>query len=42
MTNWSVELNNSTLPKITVNQEYINEIESLNCSESDKNILQKI
>ena len=34
--NWDVELNNSTLPKVTVNQEYINEIESLNCSESDK------
>ena len=27
--NWDVELNNSTLPKVTVNQEYINEIESL-------------
>ena len=34
--NWEVELNNSTLPKVTVNQEYINEIEGLNCSESDK------
>ena len=34
--NWEVELNDSTLPKVTVNQEYINEIENLNCSESDK------
>ena len=24
---WSVELNNSTIPKITVYQEYVNEIE---------------
>ena len=36
---WSVELNNSTLPKITVNQEYINEIESLKCSDSDKKFI---
>lgn len=34
--NWEVELNNSTLPKVTVNEEYVNEIEGLNCSESDK------
>ena len=34
--NWEVELNDSTLPKVTVNQEYINEIENLNCSETDK------
>ena len=34
--NWEVELNNSTLPKVTVNQEYVSEIEGLNCSESDK------
>ncbi|MAR64067.1 MAG: RNA polymerase sigma-54 factor [Rickettsiales bacterium] len=34
--NWEVELNDSTLPKVTVNQEYINEIESLNCSDTDK------
>ena len=34
--NWEVELNDSTLPKVTVNQEYINEIENLNCSDSDK------
>ena len=33
---WEVELNDSTLPKVTVNQEYIDEIENLNCSESDK------
>ena len=34
--NWEVELNDSTLPKVTVNQEYINEIERLNCSDTDK------
>ena len=34
--NWEVELNNSTLPKVTVNEEYVNEIGGLNCSESDK------
>merc|ERR1711988_567478 len=28
--NWEVELNDSTLPKVTVNQGYINEIENLN------------
>ena len=37
--NWSVELNNSTLPKITVNQEYISEIESLKCSDTDKKFI---
>ena len=36
---WSVELNNSTLPKITVNQEYIDEIESLKCSNNDKKFI---
>merc|ERR1711991_937796 len=36
---WSVELNNSTLPKITVNQEYINEIENLKCSDNDKKFI---
>ena len=36
---WSVELNNSTLPKITVNQEYVNEIESLKCSDNDKKFI---
>ena len=34
--NWEVELNDSTLPKVTVNEEYISEVEKLNCSESDK------
>ena len=37
--NWSVELNNSTLPKITVNQEYVDEIESLKCSDGDKKFI---
>ncbi len=37
--NWSVELNNSTLPKITVNQEYIQEVESLRCSDNDKKFI---
>ena len=36
---WSVELNNSTLPKITVNHEYVNEIESLKCSDNDKKFI---
>ena len=36
---WSVELNNSTLPKITVNQDYIDEIESLKCSDNDKKFI---
>ena len=39
---WSVELNNSTLPKITVNNEYIREIESLKCNETDKKFISKI
>ena len=36
---WSVELNNSTLPKITVNHEYVNEIEKLKCSDNDKKFI---
>ena len=36
---WSVELNNSTLPKITVNNEYVREIESLKCNETDKKFI---
>ena len=36
---WSVELNNSTLPRITVNDEYIKEIESLKCNETDKKFI---
>ena len=37
--NWSVELNNSTLPKINVNEEYVNEIEKLKCSNTDKKFI---
>ena len=33
---WEVELNDSTLPKITINDNYVKEIETLNCGESDK------
>ena len=33
---WSVELNEGTLPKITINESYVKEIESLTCGESDK------
>ncbi len=37
--NWDVELNDSTLPKVTVNEEYVKEIEKLNCSNSDKKFI---
>ncbi len=37
--NWEVELNDSTLPKVTVNEEYVKEIEKLNCSDSDKKFI---
>lgn len=37
--NWSVELNESTLPKITVNEGYVKEIEALQCGESDKRFI---
>jgi RNA polymerase sigma-54 factor len=33
---WNVELNNSTLPKVCVNDSYIKEIERLECKDSDK------
>ena len=33
---WNVELNNSTLPKICVNDSYVKEIEKLECKDSDK------
>ena len=36
---WSVELNEGTLPKITVNEDYVKEIESLNCGDSDKKFI---
>ena len=36
---WSVELNQSTLPKITINEDYVKEIESLQCGESDKKFI---
>ena len=36
---WSVELNESTLPKITINEEYVKEIESSRCKESDKKFI---
>ena len=31
-----MELNDSTLPKITVNEDYVKEIEALTCGDSDK------
>ena len=33
---WNVELNNSTLPKVCVNEDYVKEIESLKSNNSDK------
>ena len=33
---WEVELNDSTLPKITINEDYVKEIESLQCRDTDK------
>ncbi len=33
---WEVELNDSTLPKITINEDYVKEIEALTCGDSDK------
>lgn len=38
-TEWSVELNKGTLPKITINEDYVKEIEKLNCGESDKKFI---
>ena len=37
--NWSVELNESTLPKITINEDYVKEIEALECKDSDKKFI---
>ena len=36
---WEVELNNGTLPKITVNENYINELEKLGGKDSDKKFI---
>lgn len=36
---WSVELNHGTLPKIMVNEDYVKEIEKLQCAESDKKFI---
>ena len=36
---WSVELNKGTLPKITINEDYVKEIENLTCGESDKKFI---
>ncbi|MEE2695009.1 MAG: RNA polymerase factor sigma-54 [Pseudomonadota bacterium] len=36
---WTVELNQGTLPKVTVNEEYAKEIEKLKCGESDKKFI---
>ena len=36
---WSVELNQGTLPKITINENYVKEIERLQCGESDKKFI---
>ena len=37
--NWTVELNNSTLPKVSVNEGYVKEIEKLECKDSDKKFI---
>ena len=36
---WSVELNQGTLPKITINEDYVKEIENLECGDSDKKFI---
>ena len=36
---WEVELNQSTLPKITVNEDYVKEIENLSAGGSDKKFI---
>ena len=36
---WEVELNNSTLPKIEINENYISELSKLNCNENDKKFI---
>lgn len=37
--NWEVELNNSTLPKIVVNENYVSELEKLTTKEGDKKFI---
>ncbi len=37
--NWEVELNNSTLPKIIMNEDYAKQLEKLNSSENDKKFI---
>ena len=37
--NWAVELNHGTLPKININEDYVKEIERLQCGESDKKFI---
>ena len=37
--NWTVELNNSTLPKVSVNEGYVKEIERLECKDNDKKFI---
>ena len=36
---WEVELNQSTLPKIVVNENYANQLNNLNCSQGDKKFI---
>jgi len=36
---WAVELNHGTLPKININNDYVKEIERLQCGESDKKFI---
>ena len=36
---WAVELNHGTLPKININEDYVKEIERLQCGESDKKFI---
>ncbi len=38
-TDWAVELNHGTLPKININEDYVREIERLQCGESDKKFI---
>ena len=36
---WEVELNQSTLPKIVVNENYANQLNNLNCNQGDKKFI---
>ena len=36
---WEVELNNSTLPKIIVDESYVKQVERLSCNENDKKFI---